>query len=503
MRDDRAERELELWGGYECTVNRVGDAFGDQTQLSGHQDRIEDLDRFAELGLKTLRYPILWERTEIEPGRWDWRWSDERMARLQALGINPIVGLVHHGSGPAWTSLMDERFASGLAPHAEAVARRYPWVTDWTPVNEPLTTARFSALYGLWYPHLKDEGAFWTALLNQIDATRLAMRAIRRINPAARLVQTEDFGRTYATAPCAAQARFENARRLMTWDLLCGKVTPRHPLWRRLARYGLAQRLAAIAADPCPPDVIGMNYYVTSDRFLDHRLDRYPKAAPGGNGQVAYADVEAVRALNPTPVSWDRRLSAVWRRYRLPLAVTECHLGCTREEQLRWLNECWGAARRLRDRGADIRAVTVWSLLGAHGWDSLLTSPERKYESGVFDLSDGEVRPTALAWLVRDLATKGGSDLLMAQGAGWWRRPQRLFDAPPEPEPTAAGWGFVIRQAHPLAAELVEQCRVRGLRIADAAPPDDPGLWLDADLPEGARSVGLELDRLIDRSLAL
>ena len=62
-----AER-LALWGGHECTVNRVGDCWRDQTRLSGHQDRIEDLDCFADLGLRTLRYPVLWERTEIEPG---------------------------------------------------------------------------------------------------------------------------------------------------------------------------------------------------------------------------------------------------------------------------------------------------------------------------------------------------------------------------------------------------------------------------------------------------
>ena len=52
---------------------------------------------------------------------------------------------------------------------AGAAAERYPWIEDWTPVNEPLTTARFSALYGHWYPHAQDEHAFWLALLNQID----------------------------------------------------------------------------------------------------------------------------------------------------------------------------------------------------------------------------------------------------------------------------------------------------------------------------------------------
>ena len=138
--------DLELWGGHECTVNRLGDAFMDQTVLSGHHERLSDLDLFASLGVKALRYPVLWERTAVAPGEYDWRWSDERLGRLAELNIRPIVGLVHHGSGPAWTNLLDDNFAPGLAEFARAAAERYLWVTDWTPVNEPLTTARFSAL---------------------------------------------------------------------------------------------------------------------------------------------------------------------------------------------------------------------------------------------------------------------------------------------------------------------------------------------------------------------
>jgi len=122
-------RELELWGGHECTVNRLGDSFMDQTVLSGHHNRALDLDLFAELGVKALRYPVLWERTApLRPGEYDWRWSDERLEHLRDLMIRSIVGLVHHGSGPTYTSLVDEGFAEGLATYARAVAERYPWV---------------------------------------------------------------------------------------------------------------------------------------------------------------------------------------------------------------------------------------------------------------------------------------------------------------------------------------------------------------------------------------
>ncbi|ODN70642.1 hypothetical protein [Methylobrevis pamukkalensis] len=139
-------------------------------------------------------------------------------------------------------------------------------------------------LYGHWYPHQRDEAAFWTLLLNQVDATRLSMRAIRRVIPAARLVQTEDFGHTYATPPCQPQADHDNLRRFASWDLLFGRVVPGHPLHRHLVDMGFQRRLEVIAADPCPPDVVGLNHYVTSDRFLDHRLERYPPQFHGATG---------------------------------------------------------------------------------------------------------------------------------------------------------------------------------------------------------------------------
>ncbi len=422
---------MEVWGGHECTVNRVGDRFTDQTVLSGHHARQSDLELFADLGLAALRYPILWERiAPNDPEAYDWRWTDARLRKIEQLGMRVVGGLVHHGSGPRYTHLLDDGFAPGLAKYARAAAERYPHIRDWTPVNEPLTTARFSALYGHWYPHHADEHSFWTALLNQIDAIRMAMRQIRTVNPHARLIQTEDFGRTYSTAPANHQATHDNERRWMTWDLLCGRVTPQHYFWDRLARMGFSDRLAAIADDPCPPDVLGVNHYVTSDRFLDHRWQNYPATSVGGNDSVRFADVAAVRAAAKAPAGLEGALTEAWARYAIRLAVTESHLSCTREEQLRWLIEGWQIAARLAAGGLDIEAVTVWSLLGAFDWNSLVTRADGCYESGVFDVRGEKPRATILAAAVRSLTTPGPPlPYAVHGGTGWWRRDIRLGHA--------------------------------------------------------------------------
>lgn len=45
---------LEVWAGVECTVNRVGEEYFDQLERNGHAMRLDDLDLFAELGIKAI-----------------------------------------------------------------------------------------------------------------------------------------------------------------------------------------------------------------------------------------------------------------------------------------------------------------------------------------------------------------------------------------------------------------------------------------------------------------
>ena len=426
------QREREIWGGLECTVNRIFDNYSCQMSKNGHATRCDDLERFASLGIRAIRYPVLWEK--IAPNGLhdaDWSWPDDRLPRLRALGIKPIVGLVHHGSGPRHTSLIDPAFATQLAAYASAVAQRYPWIESYTPVNEPLTTARFSGLYGVWYPHGHDDKTFIQALLNQCRATVLAMRAIRQVNPAAKLIQTDDISKTYATIEMDALASFYNERRWLSWDLLCGKVDQQHPLWAYLADTGISvDELLWCHKNPCSPDIVGLNYYPTSERWLDHRVGRYPARYISTYNGVRHADIETARCLaTPTP-GIGPLLTEVWERYGLPIAVTEVHTDACREDQMRWLLEIWEATGQAQANGADIRAVTVWALLGSFDWNSLVTENCGYYEPGPFDVRSRLPRPTALATLVRELSTGKSLSHPALHGQGWWRRPERFHCAP-------------------------------------------------------------------------
>ncbi|PWF46025.1 family 1 glycosylhydrolase, partial [Massilia glaciei] len=432
-----------LWGGLECTVNRVGDNYFSQLDRNGHATRDDDIARFASLGITAIRYPVLWERTApAGVASADWSWPDARLPALRAAGITPIAGLVHHGSGPPHTSLVDPAFPAQLAEFAGAVAARYPWLSHYTPVNETLTTARFSGLYGLWYPHGRDDRCFIAALFTQCKAVVLSMRAIRRVNPQAALVQTDDLGKTYSTPEMAGVAQFYNERRWLAWDLLCGMVDQGHPMWDYLMEHGTDPGAVLWFRDhPCAPDIVGVNYYVTSERWLDHRPGRYPGHFRGEAGGRACADLETARALaTPTP-GIGPLLREIWERYRLPLAVTEAHLAANREDQLRWLLEIWQAGAQARADGIDLRAVTVWSLLGSYDWNSLVTEARGYYEPGPFDLRSPLPRPTAVASMMRELAAGRAPSHPVLHGQGWWRRPGRLLCPPVATQAAPAGIG--------------------------------------------------------------
>lgn len=485
----------ELWGGVECTVNRVHDRFHNQLERSGHDARLCDLDRIAELGIRRLRYPVLWELTAPHaPSVCNWQWADARLARLRELSIEPIVGLVHHGSGPRYTHLLDENFPELLGGYARAVAERFPWIQQYTPINEPLTTARFSALYGHWYPHRRDDRSFVRALLNQCRAIVLSMRETRRVNSAAELIQTDDVGFTSSTPKLAYQARFDNERRWLAWDFLCGKVTHQHPLWNYLRTNGMRDEdYGFFQEHRCPPDIIGVNHYITSDRYLSEHREAFPPHSWGGNGRHAYADVEAVRALAEPTSGFTGALLDAWDRYGLPLAITEAHLGCTREEQLRWLWQAWARGQRLRSFGVDVRAVTAWALLGSYDWNTLLTADAGHYETGAFDVRGPSPRPTALARLIGALAsgTQFQPAALLKQ-SGWWERPVRMFpslQSPVSQQHSRSQPMLVVSPCETLRSALQDACEHRGLSVRTCSNDENAHASLDEEQPWGVIEV--------------
>ena len=217
------------------------------------------------------------------------------------------------------------------------------------------------------------------------------------------------------------QALYENERRWLTFDILCGKVTHDHFFWNYFISSGIKKSLLEFFVEnPCPPGILGLNYYVTSERYLDENIHLYHESLRGGNGKDTYADCTAARIIRPAGL--EKLIEETWQRYHIPIALTEVHLNCTREEQIRWFKEAWDICIKLKRKQVDVKAITAWSLLGAYDWCNLLTKNEKKYESGVFELIDNVPTPTALAGLVKALSTKGSYHHPVLNEKGWWHK---------------------------------------------------------------------------------
>lgn len=416
-----SEQAIPIWGGVECTLNRIGDIYLDQAEFSGHARRLEDFQHIAATGIRTLRFGMIWERHD-RTGSWDW--TDRCMQEMRLLGTRPIVGLMHHGSGPPHTSLLDPEMPQLLANYAGEVAARYPDVEAYTPVNEPNTTARFSGQYGLWYPHGHSSGTYLRALLNQVKATVLSMAAIRRVRPDAQLIQTDDCGSITSTPDLKSVAHLLHTRQWLTFDLLFGRVDRFHPMFQYMRSRGIgADEILWFEDNPCPPNVIGLNYYPTSDRFLDERRHLYP--AHMGSSEGPFVDVEAVRVEGCTAADFLRPITEAWQRYGRPIALTEVHLGGAVEEQIRWLAAAYLAMQRAQQNGVQCEGLTVWALLGSFFWNELVTRDNGYYEAGAFDVRSGKPVPTELANFMTHLAAGTLPSQHLGDQPGWWAREDR------------------------------------------------------------------------------
>ncbi len=405
----------EIWASPEPTVARIdSEVVRDQLVETGHERRESDLDRLASLGICATRYPVLWEKVAPDrPEMRDWAWSTRRLERLRELGIEPIVTLLHHGSGPRYTSLVDPAFPALFARYAGSVARRFPWVKRWTPINEPLTTARFSTLYGVWYPNGNfDHVAFAHAVVYQALAIAQAMQAIRSVIPDAQLLLTEDL-QSFAAADreIAPYVRHKRERSFLSCELLMGRVVPGHELFHYLRDTGnvAASLLERLTHQPCSPDIMGFNYYPFSERILFSE-------GHGRHRNVALVEVDP-SALDPRSL-----LVKAWERLGLPLALSEVHVIGDEDERARWMLQRFADVQALRARTVDIRALNAWAAFGMIDWVSLLRSRHDRVEDGVFTCARGDEQPraTRVAEVIRSLARGHVPD--MPATPGWWER---------------------------------------------------------------------------------
>ncbi|MFN2483571.1 MAG: family 1 glycosylhydrolase [Candidatus Limnocylindria bacterium] len=377
--------------GIECSAPTIeGGIRQDELRKTGHWDRYaEDFGLIREFGIRYLRYGIPFHVVAQLPRRFDWAWTDRALGALGTAELEPIADLLHFGVTDDLTGMGDPRLIERYARYVEAFVDRYPWVRYYTPVNEPLLTAVFSAGIGWWNERLRDQRALVHTIVNLATCAVLGMEIIRSRRPDAVFIQSEPCEVYIASEPAAQPGvEFLNERRFVEFDLTYGR-RPADSVVGWLAKYGVDDDAFDWFAKHGSPAncILGHDYYK-------------------GNEWVVAPDGSRTRSARASERLGYAALARQYHeRYGMPFMVSETNTAGPRATG--WLAEIWNDAVALRAEGLPIRGFCWYGFVDHVDWDSgLRRNDGRPNSCGLVDLDRrahrvGEIY-RALALAARD-----------------------------------------------------------------------------------------------------
>jgi len=329
-----------------------------------------DLDLCKDIGINVLRYGPAYYTVNPRADKYDWDFCDKVFNRMNKIGIIPITDLCHFGVPDFVGDFQNSDFPELFAAYAKAFAKRYEWVTLYTPVNEILITANNSAQIGFWNERLSSDKTFVTALKNCCRACLRAEEEILKVQPRAVFIESESTECYHPTEPAAIpRTDFLNERRFLALDLIYG-VEVSAMMYEFLMDNGLTReeydwfRQHGNALKRY--NVMGNDYYVTNEhRVPPGDLDFQPAGRIFGY----YVNTHTY-----------------FERYRMPIMHTETNQRIDMDP-VQWLNEEWPQVVKLKQDGVPVIGFTWFSLIDQVDWDSTLRENNGNVnEFGLYDL---------------------------------------------------------------------------------------------------------------------
>ena len=225
----------------------------DEYELTGHYQRWrEDLDLFAELGVRHVRYGIPWHRINPSPGVWDFGSADAPLERLLELGIEPIVDLVHYGL-PSWIegAFLHPDFDRFMSEYATRVADRFRGrIRMYTPLNEPRITAWYCGKLGWWPPFKRSWRGFASVMLGLCRGIVASAHALKSTDENIVLAHVDATDLYHAgDESLASEVERRQEMVFLALDLISGRVTHGHRLYDWLLSLDVPEAaLEALAA---------------------------------------------------------------------------------------------------------------------------------------------------------------------------------------------------------------------------------------------------------------
>ncbi|KMM45708.1 beta-glucosidase [Cellulomonas sp. A375-1] len=400
-------RGPSIWDTFSRTPGKVLD--GDTGDVAAdHYHRVpQDVAMMGDLGLQAYRFSIAWPR--IQPtgsGEFNQAGLDfysDLVDRLIAQGIDPYVTLYHWDlpqpleDAGGWANRETAlRFAEYARKVAEVLGDR---VTMWTTLNEPWCSSFLGYASGVHAPGVTDDEKALRAVHHLNLAHGLAARAIKDVlgeDTPVSITLNLHVTRAASEDPADVEAkrRIDTiANEVFIGPILDGEY-PKEVFadTAEITDWGFVLD-GDLDLIKVPLAVLGVNYYSTGK--VKHGTPPKGDGTPGPDGHrsspnspwVGASQVEWLPLPGPhTAMGWNiepeglvELLVELHERYPgLPLAITEngaafydtvSEDGRVHDaERVAYLHDHIDAVGEARDKGVDVRAYFVWSLMDNFEW---------------------------------------------------------------------------------------------------------------------------------------
>lgn len=299
----------------------------------------QDFDIAKKLNMNAFRFGLEWSRIEPEEGKWDEQVVGHYRKYIVALkrrGIEPVL-TIWHWTLPVWFAAKGGFESRDNLRYFERyvakIAEEFGGLLNYVIIlNEPNVYASISYIAGEWPPqHHNPVLGFWV-YRNLALAHQRAYHILRQANPALSLGIAIHMADIQPTKPESVLNQRAVAVGAYAWN------------WWFLDR--IRDQL----------DFVGVNYYHTEYRNWRGKMS---------NSKEPVSDL----GWYMEPKSLGRLLEAVWRRYHLPIIITENGVA-DREDAHRqwWLEQTMEALERALEHGVELKGYLHWSLLDNFEW---------------------------------------------------------------------------------------------------------------------------------------
>jgi beta-glucosidase/6-phospho-beta-glucosidase/beta-galactosidase len=289
------------------------------------------------LGIAVSREGIPWPMVDSQ-GAFNFSLLDPFIDAMNATKIVPIWDLCHYGYPDDLDPLSDEfvsRFAAYCRAAAEYVIPKIRGPHFFTPINEMTFFSYCAGEWGWIAPYCTTRESRRKLLIALCRAAIAGVKAIREIDPGARMVHVDPL--VQVVAPRHRPDLIDTARHetevdtFLAWDILFGKEH---------AEFG---------GSPDVLDIVGVNNY--------------------SFGQMEYRENGPHAALEPDDdriVPLCDLLESVWKRYQRPIVISETSgMGKGRAD---WLKDVMEESLAAVDRGVELHGICLFPGVDMPDW---------------------------------------------------------------------------------------------------------------------------------------